>query len=117
MNVRFYLSYDIKITLTSHFCLKNVIILSSCTQRCYERHDVSQKSVKPLVVYRFYCMALFHSQTQCHMIISFMAFILSSQLGSNGAKQTSVPANVCLCCVVLMIYGIYQMSCGNRDKI
>ena len=23
---------------------------------------------KPLVVYRFYCMTLFHSQTRCHMI-------------------------------------------------
>ena len=28
MNGRFYLSYDIKITLKSHFCRKNVIILS-----------------------------------------------------------------------------------------
>ena len=27
-NLRFYLSYDIKITLKSHFCRKNVIILS-----------------------------------------------------------------------------------------
>ena len=26
-NVRFYLSYDIKITLKSHFCWKSVIIL------------------------------------------------------------------------------------------
>ena len=26
-NVRFYLSYDIKITSTSHFCRKNVIII------------------------------------------------------------------------------------------
>ena len=44
-NVRFYLSYDIKITLKSHFCRKNVIILSLCTQRCYGRHNVSRKSV------------------------------------------------------------------------
>ena len=36
--VRFYLSKDIKITLKSHFCRKNGIILSICTQRCYERH-------------------------------------------------------------------------------
>ena len=43
-NVRFYLSYDIKITLKSHFCCKNVIILSLCTQRCYGRHNVSRKS-------------------------------------------------------------------------
>ena len=45
MNVRFYLSYDIKITLKSHFCGKNVIILSLCTQHCYGRHNISRKSV------------------------------------------------------------------------
>ena len=39
------------------------MILSSCTQRCYGR-----KIDKPLVVYRFYCMALYHSQTRRHMI-------------------------------------------------
>ena len=48
--------------------VKNVIILSLCTQRCYVRHNVSRKSTKPLVVYRFYCMALFHSKTRRHMI-------------------------------------------------
>ena len=53
MNVRFYLSYDIKITLKSHFCRKKRIILKLYTQ---------------LVVYRFYCMALFHSQMRLHMI-------------------------------------------------
>ena len=31
MNVRFYLSYDIKNTLKSHFWCKNVIILPLCT--------------------------------------------------------------------------------------
>ena len=45
LNVRFYLSYDIEITLKSHLCRKNVMILSSCTQRCYGRHNVSRKSV------------------------------------------------------------------------
>ena len=45
MNVRFYLSYGIKITLKSHFCRKNVILLSLCMQRCYERHNVSRKSI------------------------------------------------------------------------
>ena len=44
MNVRFYLSYDIKITLKFHFCRKNVVILSLCTQRCYGRHNVSRTS-------------------------------------------------------------------------
>ena len=50
-------------TLKSHFWRKNVIILSLCTQHCYGRQNY-----KPLVVYRFYCMALFHSQTRRHMI-------------------------------------------------
>ena len=40
-----FLSYDIKITLKSHFCHENVIILSLCTQRCYGRHNVSRKSI------------------------------------------------------------------------
>ena len=33
------------IILKSHFCHKNVIILSLCTQSCYGRHKVSRKSV------------------------------------------------------------------------
>ena len=44
-NVRFYLSYDIKKTLKSHFWRKNVIILSLWTQCCYGRHYASHKSV------------------------------------------------------------------------
>ena len=56
--------HDIKITLKSHFLLKNMIILSLCTQRCYGRHNVSKN-----LVYRFYCMALYHFQTQRHVII------------------------------------------------
>ena len=44
-NVIFYLSYDIKITLKSHFCRKNVKILSLCMQRCYGLQNVSRKSV------------------------------------------------------------------------
>ena len=59
--------YHMTNTLKSHFWRKNVIILSLCTQRCYERHNVSRKSIN-LMVYRFYCMALFHSQTRRHMI-------------------------------------------------
>ena len=60
--------YHMTNTLKSDFWRKNVIILSLCTQRCYGRHNVSRKSIKPLVVYRFYCMALFHSQMRRHMI-------------------------------------------------
>ena len=44
-NVRFYLSYEIQITLKSHFCRKNVIILSLGTQRFYRRHNVSRKYI------------------------------------------------------------------------
>ena len=57
--------YHLKNTLKSHFWRKNVIILSLCTQRCHGRHNVSRKSK---VVYRFYCMALIHSQTRRHMM-------------------------------------------------
>ena len=55
--------HDIDITLKSHFCHKNVIILSLCMQHCYGRHNG-----KPLVVYRFYCMTLFHAQKRGHII-------------------------------------------------
>ena len=55
--------YRMTNTLKSQFRRKNVIILSLCTQRCYGRYNVSRKSV-----YRFYCMALFHSQTRRHWI-------------------------------------------------
>ena len=37
--------YHMTNTLKSHFGRKNVIILSLCTQRCYERHNVSCKSI------------------------------------------------------------------------
>ena len=42
------LSCDIKITLKSHFCRKNNIILSLCMQRCYGRHNDSRKSIHHL---------------------------------------------------------------------
>ena len=32
--------YHMTNTLKSHFGRKNVIILSLCTQRCYERHNI-----------------------------------------------------------------------------
>ena len=44
MNVRFYLSYDIKNTLKSHFRRKDVIIfiIMNC---CYGLHNFSCKSI------------------------------------------------------------------------
>ena len=38
--------YHMTNTLKYHFWRKNVIILSLCAQRCYERHNVSRKSIK-----------------------------------------------------------------------
>ena len=37
--------YHVTNTLKSHFCHKNVIILTVYTQRCYGRHNVSRKSI------------------------------------------------------------------------
>ena len=37
--------YHMTHTLKSHFWRKNVMILSSCTQRCYGRNNVSRKSI------------------------------------------------------------------------
>ena len=46
MNVIFYLSYDIKITLKSHLWSKKIKILSLYTQCCYEHHYIMlQKSI------------------------------------------------------------------------
>ena len=37
--------YHMTNTLKSHFWRKNIMILSSCTQRCYGRHNNSRKSI------------------------------------------------------------------------
>ena len=37
--------YHMTKTLKSHFWRKYVMILSSCTQRCFGRHNVSRKSI------------------------------------------------------------------------
>ena len=37
--------YHMTTTLKSHFWRENVLILSSCTQRCYGRNNVSRKSI------------------------------------------------------------------------
>ena len=57
-------------TQKSYFWRENVKILPFFTQ-CYNgRHYVTLLICKPLVVYRFYCMMLYHSQTQRHVITS-----------------------------------------------
>ena len=37
--------YHMTNNLKSHFWRKNIIILSLCTHRCYERPNVSRKSI------------------------------------------------------------------------
>ena len=37
--------YHMTTTLKSHFCRKDVIILSLCMQHCYGRHNISRKSI------------------------------------------------------------------------
>ena len=70
MNVRFYLSYDIKITLKSHCWRKNIINVY-CH---YVRNVVMDAITFPVMLVvdtsglLIYCMALFHSQTRHHMI-------------------------------------------------
>ena len=62
MNVRFYLSYDIKITLKSHFFRKNVIILSICTQGCYGCHGSPRTGVCNNSIYCNGCKLWMHKK-------------------------------------------------------
>ena len=68
--MRFFLSYCIKIILKFHFCRKNGIILSLCTQRCYESHNVVMDVITFLETTSGLWILLhdiFHSQTRRHM--------------------------------------------------
>ena len=62
--------YHMTNNLKSHFWRKYLIILSLHVMftTLLWIHNISRKIYKPLVVYRFYCMALFHSQMRYHMI-------------------------------------------------
>ena len=57
--VRFYLSHDIKIILKSYFWLEKSYYFAIC---------ITLKSLFHKVVYRFYRMAFYHSQTRHHVI-------------------------------------------------
>ena len=53
MNVRFYLSYDIKISLKFHFWREKVKVLS-CSQPCYGHHYIKCYEIrKQLDIYQF----------------------------------------------------------------
>ena len=80
--------YHMTNTLKSHFWRKNVIILSFCTQCSYGRHNVSLKSINHLWFNRFYYIALFHSQTQRHMIKQFILTYCLRQ-GTSSLNKTS----------------------------
>ena len=53
--------------IKSHFCRKNVVFFFIMYATLLWTSQRFPKIDKPLVVYRFYCMALFHSQTRRHM--------------------------------------------------
>ena len=67
-SVRFYLSYDIKVTLKYHFCLKIYYFVIMYATLLWTS-QLFPKICKPLVVYPFYCKVLYHSQTRCHVIM------------------------------------------------
>ena len=53
MNVRFYLSYNLKITLKSHFCCKNAILLGdNCIQNFHLGRYIVGYAVGNLVLRR-----------------------------------------------------------------
>ena len=65
------------ITYKSHFFwCENVKILPSFMQLYNRCHYITLLNCKPLVVYVFYCMALYHSQMRCHVINSSFALCL-----------------------------------------
>ena len=51
------------------------------------------KICKPLVIYRFYCMALFHSQTRRHMIINEPVHEISNNVVYATSKASDQPAH------------------------
>ena len=72
MNVRFYLSYDIKITLKSHFYSKNVIIVS-LSMNCHMYASSSHLN--------FFPMSLMNSINElgCKIIFTVKVLKLNTQ--------------------------------------
>ena len=58
--------YHMNNTLKSRLWCKNIIILSSCTQRCYGRHNISRKSINHLWFIDFIAWRYF--TTRCDVI-------------------------------------------------
>ena len=58
--------------MVSHFCRKNTIILSLCTQRCHIGHNVSQKSVNHLWFIDFIAWRYFTLKPQRYLINRIM---------------------------------------------
>ena len=83
--------YHMTSTLKPDYWRKNVIILSLCTQRCYGRHNV-----KPLVVYRFYCIALFHSKTRRHMIMQIKKLMYICKVENGKRWRAAILFMLCM---------------------
>ena len=97
------------ITLKSHFCHKNVIILSLCTQQNYGRHYVSEKSVNHLWFISFIAWSyLLPDSTPYDKIIitKFVQLILN--LGVSMYNQCFPPP--------LLHVSIYNKSPQNNKR-
>ena len=53
----------LKLLKISHFMARKCQYLPYFTQRYNGRHYFTLQIYKPLVVYRFYCLVLYHSKT------------------------------------------------------
>ena len=92
--------------MKSHFWRKNVIILSLCSNGDIDVRTFPE-NCKPLVVDRFYCMALFLSQTQRHMINNKSSTKMNPQAGSR-------PLRFPFYHLTLRLSG--KMQCTQMDK-
>ena len=70
--------YHMNNTLKSRLWCKNIIILSSCTQRCYGRHNISRKSINHLWFIDFIAWRYF--TTRCDVIWEWSLTLPSSEI-------------------------------------
>ena len=68
-----YIYHDIKNTYNLHFWCENVMISLYATLKWMPLH--CPKICKPRVVYQFFCIALYHSQTR-HHVINFRSMMI-----------------------------------------
>ena len=80
--------------------LKNCIFSVKMSRLCHPLRNVIMDIItlryeicKPFVVYRFYCMAFYHSQMQCHVINPLSISVDPDQLASDENNKRHANAN------------------------